>query len=59
MNGNSYMELFIDVRYIHNADSTKMFHLADSSISLASESHRDLLNHFTNPFTWGLYGVDR
>ncbi len=51
MNGDNCVELFIDVRYIHNTGSTKMFHSADWSTSFASESQRDLLNLSTNPFT--------
>ena len=59
MNGDNYVKLFIAIRYAHNASSTKISHSADSSMSFAIESYRDLLKRFTNPFACGLYEVDR
>ncbi len=59
MNDNSYVKLFIDVRYAYNAGSIKMFHLVNSSMSFTSESYRDLLKYFTNPFAWDQYGIDQ
>jgi len=53
MNGDNCIELFIDVQCAHNAGSTKMSHSADSFMSFASESQKDLLKHSTNPFAWG------
>ncbi len=50
MNGDNCVELFIDVRCAHNADSTKISYSADSFTSFANESQRDLLNLSTNPF---------
>jgi len=59
MKSDNCVELFIDIRYAHNADSTKISHSADSSTSFTNESQRDLLKHSTNPFAYGLYGIDR
>ncbi len=59
MNGDKCVKLFMDVRCAYNAGSTKMSHSADSFTSFTSESQRDLLKHFTNPFACGQYGVDQ
>ncbi len=58
MNGDNCVELFIDVRCVHNASFTKISHSADLSMSFASELQRDLLKRSTNPFACDLYGVD-
>ncbi len=50
MNNDNCVELFIDVQCAYNDGSTKMFHLADSSMSFVSELQRDLLKRFTNLF---------